>query len=541
MSLFRSKRDQADLQAGPDPASLFTVVLLFLLALIVRALTAGWGGLSCDEANCANIASAPTWERMVEYIKLDGNAPLFYVILRLWAIPFGSSDLSFRMLSVLAGASLSPLSYLLFRRQPGNGLALQIALMMALCAPLIQFGNLVRPYALLPVFSLVTTHLLMQLLERPARKGLVAAYGILVALMVYLHHWGAMVAVGHACLAATGLALRWWRPQQLLPWLAGAALALLLYLPWLPVLIWDLHHDVSPWIAPPTLSHLLMFTAVDTMSGPAGKMDWREAAVTLWANLAFWMSLVVPVEIEPATPGTPPFRSRRWQTVVGGGLLLAAITSQFRSLWRDRYLTAFTPLLLVLYAVTASKVCRRLPAKVAAVLPVALWLPIWLSHHFFFYTFPESSAWALMEQLSNQALPDTDLVVVSFEAIAPQVDRYLPASAPVVSFPDLERVKVIPWAGINERIRQRERLDKLLTMIEQRLASGGRIWLVESYHKYVPMPLRFPLDGLSFNAVEAVRMCQIRAWLEEHAVKDGKDLWAPGREFSIVASCFRRK
>src|SRR5262249_35957250 len=140
MSLFRSKRDQADVQAGPGASSSITVVLLFVLALVVRALTAGWGGLSCDEANCANMASAPTWERMVEYIKLDGNAPLFYVILRLWAIPFGSSDLSFRMLSVLAGASLPPLAYLIFRRQLGIGMSLQIALLIALCAPLIQFG-----------------------------------------------------------------------------------------------------------------------------------------------------------------------------------------------------------------------------------------------------------------------------------------------------------------------------------------------------------------------------------------------------------------
>ncbi len=518
-----------------------TAGLLLLLALVVRLLTAGWGGLSCDEANCANIAAASSWGEMLEHIKLDGNAPLFYVVLRLWSIPFGTSDLSFRIFAVIAGAVISPLSYLLVRKQLGQSLSLQIAVLMALCAPLVQFGNMVRPYALLPMLSLVTTYQLMRLLDGVVNKKAVVAYGILVALMVYLHHWGAMVALGHALLVAIGFACGWWRQERALPWLAGAALALMIYSPWLAILAFQLDNDVSPWITPPAPIHLLFLTAVESMAGPVGKLDLREVVVDAWANIAFWMCLTLPVVIQPKNEELPPLRSSRWQLVVGGGLLAAMITSQFRSLWRDRYLTAFTPLLLVLYAVTATRAFRRLPGKAASVVPVALWLAVWLPHLFFFYTFPESSAWALVEQLSRNAQPASDLVVVSFEAIAPQVDRYLPDTVKVVSFPDLERVPVIRWAGINRRIREQERLDRLLSIMEGRLASGGRVWLVESYHKYVPMPLRFPIEGLTFNSVEAVRMCQIRAWLEERAVKDGKDLWAPGREFSVVASCFRAK
>jgi hypothetical protein len=477
---------------------------------------------------------------VLEHVKLDGNAPLIYVMLKIWGTVFGSTDLSLRIFAVLSGSLLAPTTYLLLRKQLGESLSLTTAALMALCAPLVQFGNLVRPYAWLPMLSLLSTVMLMKLLDSPRNLRNVLAYAATLAALVYMHHWGAMVAAGHAVMFTVELARGQWQKEQIASWLAGVGVALALYAPWLPVLAFGLTNDVSPWITAPPWQELLFSMPVEAVSGYREKPEWLSLAVTIWANLAVWAGLLVPGHGEPAGHSRQPFPLRRWQLVTGGGLLAALLVSQFRPFWRDRYLTAFTPLLLVLYSVVSARFARRLPRKLAAILPVALWLPVWLPQLVFFHAFPESSAWALMEQLARQCRPATDLVVVSFEAIAPQVDRYLPAAAPVVSFPDLERISVIPWAGINQRIRESDRLDRLLKLMRDRLDSGGRVWLVESYHKYVPMPLNYPIQRLSFNAVEAVRMCQIRAWLDSHAVKEGKDLWAPGREFSVMAGCYRR-
>lgn len=539
-----SEADQPSNRAGIERSGATAwkakAAALFLVALGVRIFTAGWGGLSCDEANCANIAAASTWDQVFEHIKLDGNAPLIYVVLKLWGTLFGGGDLSLRIFAVLSGSLLAPTAYLVLRKQLGESLSVTTAALMAFCAPLVQFGNLVRPYAWLPILSLLSTFMLMRLLDSPRNTLNVFAYAATLAALVYVHHWGAMVAAGQAVMVTAGLARGQWQKEQILSWLAGLGVALTLYAPWLPVLAFGLTNDVSPWITAPAWQALLFLMPVEAVSGYREKPEWLALAVTIWANLAVWASLLLPACMQTAQQSQPPFPVRRWQLATGSGLLVALVVSQFRPFWRDRYLMAFTPLLLVLYAVVSTRFARRLPRKLAAVVPVALWLPVWLPQLVFFHAFPESSAWAVMEQLAGQCRPATDLVVVSFEAIAPQVDRYLPAAVPVVSFPDLERISVIPWAGINKRIRQSDRLDRLLELMRDRLDSGGRVWLVESYHKYLPMPLNYPIHRLSFNAVEAVRMCQIRAWLDSHAKKEGKDLWAPGREFSVMAGCYRK-
>ena len=521
------------------------LVLATILSLAVRIYTAGWGGLSHDEALCVNIATAPSWEQMFHHIEGDGNPPLFYVLLRLWSSLLGGSDLSLRLFAVMISAAIVPIAYLLFRKDAGEGIATQLAVLLIFCAPLVDFGCLVRSYGLLPILSLLVTWQLMRLLKNP-QPGEQVKYGLLLALIVYLHHWGAMVAIGHGVLILGGWLRKSWTPHQIKSWAIAAGGAVLAYLPWVFVLARQLHSGVSPWITTPGWDQCLFYWPVQGIAGYQYQPEWAYYANLIWANLATWSSLVIPSAVhskgKEGADNLPPqaeFKSRPWQVVIAGGLFAAMIVSQFRSIWRDRYLTAFSPLTLLCYAVVCTRVTRRLPSWLSWGLPIALWMLTWTPQLLYFHKFPESAGWALTEQIARQMNPKKDLIVVSCEAIAPQIDRYLPSQIKMVSFPDIERVRIYRWAGADERIRDQGQFTRLLNLMQSTLDSGGNVWLIESYYKYRPYPVDYSLQVVPYYSVERIRMSQIRRWLEEHARKVGKDdFCAPGREFPIRASHF---
>jgi hypothetical protein len=473
---------------------------------------------------------------MFDYIKQDGNAPLIYVVMRLWAMVFGPGDLPFRLLALLISTSIVPIAYLLFRDWLGKERAVQIGILLSLCAPLVHFSNLVRGYGLLPLLSLVCTYQAIKILQSGSTLRRSSLYVITLAATVYLHHWGAVVAIGHGVLAVSGAICKWWTWRRFFQWMRLGVIAALLYLPWALVLFYQLRSDVSPWILRPGWDEILFYTAVEAVSGYRHTPKLLHDLNMIWADVLFWVTLTVPVVL--SRPPKPTFDTRHWQIVTGAGIAAAAIISQFRSIWRDRYLMAFTPLFLVIQPVVFSRFSGKLPRWLAVALPILVWLPPWIPQLVYFHRYPESSAWVLAEQVGKQANPSKDLVVVSFEAIAPQIDRYLPENVPMVSYPDIERVGVIRWAGMNERIRDEARLQELLKKMNNTLRNGGRIWLVESVHNYIAAPIGPSMEGFNFNAVETLRMCQIRTWLLAHANKAKEDLWAPGREFPIMASRF---
>ena len=515
------------------------LALFVLLALSVRVVTAGWGGLSCDEAYCANIVEASSWSQMFEYIKQDGNAPLIYVILRAWGLIFGFSDLSFRILSVGMSSAIVPLAYALFHQQLGEKLSTQVALLLTFCAPLIHFGVLVRGYGLLPLLSLLATYQLLRNLHKTAGWIEHLKYALMLAAIVYLHHWGGMLAIGHAVAAVAGCLLNWWPVERLRRWLAAVLLAVVMYLPWAFVLIFQLKSDVSPWMVTPSWQEIVFYTPVEAVAGYRKSSIWLRYLNMTWADVAVWASLLVPAVVTARKPYLPPFNSRFWQIIVAGGIGAAALISQVRPIWRDRYLMVFTPLFLLLQAALGHRLTGRLPPWISCGLPVAAWLIVWIPQLVLFHRYPESSTWVLAEQVGKLVNPSKDLVVVSFQAIAPQVNRYLPVNIKSVSFPDMERVYIFRWEGINERIRDNARLARLLETIKETLKNGGDIWLIESVHEYHSFPLEYPIDQTDFNTAETIRMCQIRTWLNANAAKDKEDFWAPGREFPVMASRFR--
>lgn len=81
------------------------VLWLFAVALagsVVARLTLALNlPLWLDETWTGSVSGQTTWPALVEQIRLDANAPLYYVVMHVWTGLFGLSNLSLRVPSLL--------------------------------------------------------------------------------------------------------------------------------------------------------------------------------------------------------------------------------------------------------------------------------------------------------------------------------------------------------------------------------------------------------------------------------------------------------
>lgn len=157
--------------------------------------------------------------------QVQGQSPLYYLIVRAFSDVFGLSSWSLRLPSLLLGILLPWLGYrvaralLLDRR-----VALAAAVAMAVHAPLIRYSQEARPYALALALALAS----FLLFERVLRRGgacVCVAYALVTAGAFYAHYlFGFAIAVQ----AVYALCLRGTAARRALP---AAAIASLLMAP----------------------------------------------------------------------------------------------------------------------------------------------------------------------------------------------------------------------------------------------------------------------------------------------------------------------
>lgn len=476
---------------------------------------------------------------MLELVKMDGNPPLLYVLIKTWSGIFGNSDFSLRCFAILAASCLPPAAYLIFQKQLSARTTLVLAILLATCAPLVRFGDLVRGYGLLPLLTLLSTNELIELLRNPSKKRQIT-YTILIAALLYLHHWGAVVLAGQILLALVGTKQKYWTTRALKQWSASVVIASLAYLPWFLHLSALLGRDITPWIQKPSLQEFFFNTAIEAVSGYIEQPPWLFDLIGLAANICVWTSLVIPNAFTRDAAGSSShrFNVRHWQLFCAGGLITVLAVSQMHSIWRDRYLVAFTPILLLLQVSAADRLAVRLNRHLSFALPLFVWLPIWIPQLLSFAYLPESTVWALAPELTKSLDLKDEIIVTAFATISPQLHRYLPAPAKVISYPDLERMPSVRWTSLSHLIKSEEPLDKLLRMLADETKEGRTIWLIEFAGALESKCPTGQIADMDYRSAELLRSIQIRTWLQEHCRQEGKPLYAPGRESAVVAERF---
>ena len=196
-------------------------------------------GVSLEGANQQDVFGKPTFtprefwkpkplqDYFDAHIRGDiGNSPAYYLTIHYWIKAFSVSDFSVRLLSVLFSVLTVGLLYRFTLQHVGSpALALLAAGLAAIEPFLVAYSHQARNYSMSFFFTLLATHLFLNVVKTPAgqrRVGQYLAYGATALVCLFCHYLTFTVLLGHGLYV-----LLFVKPGKIWLGLAGAiALAL---------------------------------------------------------------------------------------------------------------------------------------------------------------------------------------------------------------------------------------------------------------------------------------------------------------------------
>lgn len=428
-----------------------------------------------DEALSANIARLPVGD-IPEALRHDGHPPLYYLLLHGWMEVFGEGDVAVRALSGIFGVALLPLMWIAGRRLGGRRAAVAALALVSLSPYVIRYSTETRMYALAMVLAVGAWLVADDALERPTVVRLVGL-GLLTGALLLTHYWAMWL------LGAAGLALLWrlWRTHRagqsverrhtlaVLGALVGGSL---LFLPWVPSLIYQSNRTGTPWALPVRPTQVVTNSLADLGGGPEGEAVLLGMALLVLLLLAVFGRAVAGNRIELDLATRP--EARQPAVIVGLTLAIAvAMGYATTSTFATRYLAVLVPFILGLAALGVSRFSGGLAFRLVLAGVLAFGLIGGVRN----VVTERTQAGQLAEAIEVRASGD-DLVVTCPDQLGPALDRALTDDIEIVTYPRFESPKRIDWVDYEERtnaVTPRDFSDDLLARAE-----GRQIWIVSA-------------------------------------------------------------
>lgn len=316
-------------------------------------------------------------------------------------------------------------------------------------------------YSLMVVLSLVATAAFLHVYAYRDRRYL-PLFAVLLAALLYTHSWGIFFTAG----AVLTFAALWSQSDDRGPLLRDGAIgfgvAFVLYLPWMPALLYQAAHTGAPWLNPPRFG-----VAIQVSKALLGGGTVTVALV-----------LAAGSGIAAILAGRTQDRERRALLVAAGvavsTLAVAWLFSQISPAWTTRYLgVALGPILII----AALGLARAGTLGLAA---FAIVFVVWgvtqsggLDN--------KSNAAELAASLQGRLQPG-DLVVTLQPEQAPLMHYHLPGGlqGDLVEATQLGEVQtkgVMDWRDVQERL-ERATPERNLKPLLDRLPRSQRVLLV---------------------------------------------------------------
>jgi mannosyltransferase len=312
------------------------LVALMALSAVMRAQYLS-GQLWMDEAITTGIAGHAL-SAIPGVLRFDGNPPLYYMTLHVWMSMFGTSEAASHSLSLVFGVLTIPAGgwacWTLFGRRAG----IMAALLFAFNAWLTSYAQETRMYEMMGLLGvLATAGFLLGFVER--RRRFLLLFGGALTLMLYTHSWGTFFFAGSAISLIPAVLASDDRRGLLRDAAITFVGAGILYLPWVPTLLFQVAHTAAPWDSAPRfgapvqisrnllggdrITMILVFSAVVGL-GPLFARRYRRTRE--WTIL--WTLIVLPVAVLGlawiSSQVTPAWAPRYFAPVVGSLLFLLA-------------------------------------------------------------------------------------------------------------------------------------------------------------------------------------------------------------------------
>lgn len=411
-------------------AALWILILIIVGGIALRSWELTARSLWFDEAFSWRLIQFPFTE-MLDRAAADVHPPLYYVILRGWATVFGTSLLSLRSFSVAMAGVTTAVAYGFTVYASGSRRAgLLAAALIAASGWLATFAWEARMYTLGTALAIASTWLLLRGVRRPAALTWIS-YGLVAAAFAYTHYFAFFTLAGHALFVLGALVVHTrWRVGEMLQaplfWmaLAGAALAAVLYIPWVPVLLAQNAQvqeaywvpEIGGWSIPDTFYRMIVATTgIPPHTWPVLIL----AVLPIAGTIIMWFLLAFAPRRRDASmlvllAGLIPF------------LLAIGISYVGQSLYQDRFLVFTSVFLWIGLALLFEYIPRKW--QIAASIAVPALALVGAVHLWLDLDIPSKPGAMASAAYIQEQLQDGQPVVVTSPFIFFSIDHYLQES-----------------------------------------------------------------------------------------------------------------
>jgi hypothetical protein len=321
------------------PVWLLSAALITVVALALRLIAISRYGFDGDEVFSLQAADS-TWTHLLSVAANDkSHPPLFYAVLKLW-LGLGPADERWvRVLSVLFGVALLPVTAAIcfLLRLSATDTAL-VLILTAVNGLLIYLSQHARMFALFEFAAMVSLLCFINLLLNPTSWP--ALYSLTVAniIMVYSHYWGWLIILPELFITMAA--------YRLLParFCMSVSLVAVSFFPWAVAVViaasqhGGLSHQIA-WMGSDvagTTSYALLFASLN------GTIDFSHS-ITL--GIVLFMAPICIFAISRAKsqdksiwePSSPVF----WLTIIASPLIVTSIAGYVakQNLWNESHLS----------------------------------------------------------------------------------------------------------------------------------------------------------------------------------------------------------
>lgn len=228
--------------------------------LVVTFINAPRASIWFDEAFSAYIVQFSFWD-IAQYTAADVHPPFYYWLLKVWSSIFGTTELAYRSLSIFFGAAATAVTFFLTRKLFGRKVALTTLLFLVLSPMLIRYSDEARMYTLAALIVMSATYVLIKA-EETKKKSLWIWYGVLVSLGMWTHYFTALAWLAHWAWRGVKVwkkgntARAFWKKFFTKQWIVTYAIAVSLFIPWLPFMAYQLIvvQSAGFWIGPVSIN-----------------------------------------------------------------------------------------------------------------------------------------------------------------------------------------------------------------------------------------------------------------------------------------------
>lgn len=448
---------------------------VLILAAALRIIGAGHFPVWTDEGWSIWASGDPS--QVIGIVAADRHPPLYFAALSGWRVAAGDSHLALRFLSIAAGVMMVAVVYRLGADWFGRRAGLLAALLFAALPTAVYYGQEVRHYGWLALFTVLSWLVLLRYLKRP-KRGLWLAYVLSATAMMYTLYFGAFTLAAQgvvglitvlAILRKGGSETRPYRHAfHLAVWLIAAwAAAGVLYLPWVYVILTQQADILSSGISgfPGTISANDVLAVLQIVFSTQAAIPLAAFGLGLWAI------------------ARKPSIGRVGVALGGGGLLLGMFLLSLKfDFLAARTLVFVTPLLMVVCGYGLSRIDgirREIRAQRAVPLQGSVGLLLTGAWVILTLAFPAEIQPRLDSGAAARAVTAAyqpgDAVILETgwddNAFAYEISQALPGRT--FGSPNAVIVRTLPWT--NDRTGGAP----VVPQIEPVLQAHNRVWVIQ--------------------------------------------------------------